>query len=308
MRLTKMFNYFHNHYQALIRGSQRVARNINASLMMFIVIGITLCLPCAGLLLIENAGQISHNIEHEAEISIFLKKKVDKDQIDFINLALKKSSLVKKIHFEAKLVAWDKLQAKLNLQPISSGISENPLPDAFFVSLNTLNSVQIKEMIQNLKTIEGVDNIVIDGSWIKKLRSILYLIKVSIVFLGALLIIVLIVVIGNTVRLQTLTYKDEIEVSKLIGATNNFIQRPFMYTGLIYGLGGGLITVGILKLITITFNKVGDRLENILGTLVTLKGLPLEYNAFIIVGAMFIGWLASYIAARNSIKKLEVNK
>ena len=126
--------------------------------------------------------------------------------------------------------------------------------------------------------------------------------------LNTLLIIVLIVVIGNTVRLQTLTYKDEIEVSKLIGATNNFIQRPFMYTGLIYGLGGGLITVGILKLITITFNKVGDRLENILGTLVTLRGLPLEYNAFIIVGAMFIGWLASYIAARNSIKKFEINE
>ena len=85
-----MFNYFHNHFQALLRGVQKVNRNINASLMMFIVIGITLCLPCAGLLLIENAGQISHNIEHEAEVSIFLKKKVDKDQIDFIKLTLSK--------------------------------------------------------------------------------------------------------------------------------------------------------------------------------------------------------------------------
>ena len=190
MSLAKMFNYFHNHFQAFIRGSQRVNGNINASLMMFIVIGITLCLPSAGLLLVENAGQISHNIEHEAEISIFLKKKVAKDQIDFINLTLKKSLLVKKIHFEAKLDAWEKLQTKLNLQSIGSGVSENPLPDAFFVSLNTLNSVQIKDMIQNLKIIDGIDNIVIDGSWIKKLRSILYLIKLSIGFLGALLIIV----------------------------------------------------------------------------------------------------------------------
>jgi len=98
-----MFNYLHNHYQAFIRGSQRVARNINASLMMFIVIGITLCLPCAGLLLIENAGQISHNIEHEAEISIFLKKKVDKDQIDFINLALKKAHWFKKFTLKPSL-------------------------------------------------------------------------------------------------------------------------------------------------------------------------------------------------------------
>ena len=91
-----MFNYFHNHFQALLRGAQKVNRNINASLMMFIVIGITLCLPCAGLLLIENAGQISHNIEHEAEVSIFLKKEVDKDQIDFIKLTLSKSPIGEK--------------------------------------------------------------------------------------------------------------------------------------------------------------------------------------------------------------------
>ena len=75
----------------------------------------------------------------------------------------------------------------------------------------------------------------------------------------------------------------------------------------IYGFGGGLITVGILEVITIIFNKVGDKLENILGTLITLKGLPFEYNISIIAGAMFIGWLASFIAARNSIKKFEVS-
>ena len=111
--------------------------------MMIIVIGITLCLPSAGLLLIENAGQISQNIEHEAEISIFLDKTVSKDQIDFIDLSLKKNSLIKKIHFEPKLIAWEKLQSKLDVA-ISSSVSNNPLPDAFFISLNTLNEIDLK--------------------------------------------------------------------------------------------------------------------------------------------------------------------
>lgn len=301
-----MFNYFHNHYKALQRGALRIFSNISASLMMFIVIGITLCLPGTGLLIIENAGQISHNIEHEAEISIFLNKKIKQDQINFINSSLNKSSLIKKIHFEPKLAAWEKLQTKLDLKSIGSGVSENPLPDAFFVSLNTLDENQIQKMIVDLKIIEGIDNIVIDGIWIKKLRSILYLIKLGIILLAILLIIVLMVVIGNTIRLQTLAHKEEIEVSKLIGATNNFIQRPFIYTGLIYGLGGGLITVQILILITIIFNKVGGKLENILGTVITLENLPFKHNLSIILIAMFIGWVSSYIAAKSSIKKFEI--
>ena len=213
--------------------------------MMIIVIGITLCLPSAGLLVIENASQISKNIEHEAEISIFLKKDISKDQIDFIELSLKKNSLVKKIHFEPKLIAWAKLQSKLDVE-IGSSVSTNPLPDAFFISLNTLDQIKIEKLINNLDGIDGIDDIIIDGNWIKKLRVILSLGKLSVMFLAILLVIVLLVVIGNTIRLQTLTYKDEIEVSKLIGATNAFIQRPFMYTGMLYGLGGGLITISLL--------------------------------------------------------------
>ena len=164
-----MFNFLHNHYQAFLNGFSRFINNIGASVMMIIVIGITLCLPSAGLLLIENASQISQNIEHEAEISIFLDKTVSKDQIDFIQLSLKKNSLVKKIHFEPKLIAWEKLQTKLDVA-VSSSVSANPLPDAFFISLNTLDEIKIQKLIDSLDGIDGIDSVILDGNWIKKLR------------------------------------------------------------------------------------------------------------------------------------------
>ena len=260
-----MFKYLHNHYQAFLNGFSRFINNIGASIMMIIVIGITLCLPSAGLLLIENASQISQNIEHEAEISIFLDKTVSKDQIDFIQLSLKKNSLVKKIHFEPKLIAWEKLQIKLDVA-VSSSVSANPLPDAFFISLNTLDEIKIQKLIDSLDGIDGIDSVILDGNWIKKLRIGLSLGKLSIFFIASLLIIVLLVVIGNTIRLQTLTYKDEIEVSKLIGATNAFIQRPFMYTGILYGLGGGILTISILKLSIIGLNATLNKLVSVFGT------------------------------------------
>lgn len=274
--------------------------------MMIIVIGITLCLPSAGLLVIENASQISKNIEHEAEISIFLKKDISKDQIDFIELSLKKNSLVKKIHFEPKLIAWAKLQSKLDVE-IGSSVSTNPFP-MHFISLNTLDQIKIEKLINKLDGIDGIDDIIIDGNWIKKLRVILSLGKLSVMFLAILLVIVLLVVIGNTIRLQTLTYKDEIEVSKLIGATNAFIQRPFMYTGMLYGLGGGLITISLLKLSVFGLNKALFKLVSVFGTDITFKGLPDEYYLYILILAMFVGLISSYISANNSIRRLKIYK
>ena len=275
--------------------------------MMIIVIGITLCLPSAGLLLIENASQISQNIEHEAEISIFLDKTVSKDQIDFIQLSLKKNSLVKKIHFEPKLIAWEKLQTKLDVA-VSSSVSANPLPDAFFISLNTFEQKKINNLIDNLRTIDGVENIFFDAGWVKKLRSILYLLKIGLIFLGIILITILIVVIGNTIRLQTLTHKDEIEVSKLIGATDSFIKRPFIYSGLIYGLGGGIITISALKITIEMFNKAAINLEAMLGGTFILNNLLWQQNLIILLIAMLIGCFASFFAAQQSIKKFEIFK
>jgi len=302
-----MFNYLNNHYQAFLSGCSRFKNNIGASFMMIIVIGITLCLPSAGLLIIENANQISKNIEYEAEISIFLDKDISKDQIDFIELSLKKNNLVKKIHFEPKLIAWEKLQSKLDVE-VSASVSANPLPDAFFISLNTLDQIKIKKLIDTLDGIDGIDDIMIDGNWIKKLRIVISLGKLSVIFLAILLIIVLLVVIGNTIRLQTLTYRDEIELSKLIGATNAFIQRPFMYTGILYGFGGGLITVSLLKLSVLGLNTALIKLVAIFGTDISFKDLPNEYYVNIIILAMLIGLVSSFISARNSIRRLKIYK
>jgi cell division transport system permease protein len=300
-----MFNYFHNHFQAFQRALTRIFSNLSSSLMMFIVIGVTLFLPSSGLLIIENISQISNNIAYDAELSLFLKKDVKQDQINFIESALNKTTIIKKTHFESKLIAWDKLQNKLNLSPLDTGISQNPLPDAFFISLNTFDQKKINSLIDNLKTIDGVENIFFDSGWVKKLRSILYLLKIGLVFLGIILIIILIVVIGNTIRLQTLTHKDEIEVSKLIGATNSFIKRPFIYAGLIYGLGGGLITISTLKLTIEIFNKAAINLEAILGGAFILNNLIWQQNLVILLISMLIGSFASFFAAQQSIKKFE---
>ena len=138
----------------------------------------------------------------------------------------------------------------------------------------------------------------------KKTSFNIVLIKVGLLILGTLLAMVLIVVIGNTIRLQTLTYQNEIEVSRLIGATDSFIQRPFIYTGIFYGLGGSLVTGGLLTVILELFNRVAFKFESILGGLIMLTNLPPSKYIFITIFAMALGLLASYFSASRSIKTI----
>ena len=274
---------------------------------MIAVIGITLCLPATGFLLVKNASQLSSKIEYDAQISVFLSKNISDDQIEFIGSTLKQSDLVKNLHFEPKLKAWEKLQTKLKLNSLDAGISENPLPDAFFVTLNSLDAKVIESLHNDIQNLEGVNEVIIDSGWIKKLRSILYLIKVALFVLATLLSTVLIVVIGNTIRLQTLTYQNEIELSRLIGATDSFIQRPFIYTGIFYGLGGSLVNAGLLTVIIEIFNRIAYKFEYILGGLIVLYNL--SFNEYLLLAAlsMIIGLFASYYAASQSLKKIEKN-
>jgi len=274
---------------------------------MIAVIGITLCLPATGFLLVKNASQLSSKIEYDAQISVFLSKDISNDQIEFIGSTLKQSNLVKNLHFEPKLKAWEKLQTKLKLNSLDAGISENPLPDAFFVTLTSLDTAVIESLHNDIQNLEGVNEVIIDSGWIKKLRSILYLIKVALFVLATLLSTVLIVVIGNTIRLQTLTYQNEIELSRLIGATDSFIQRPFIYTGIFYGLGGSLVNAGLLTVIIEIFNRIAYKFEYILGGLIVLYNL--SFNEYLLLAAlsMIIGLFASYYAASQSLKKIEKN-
>ena len=274
---------------------------------MIAIIGITLCLPATGFLLVKNASQLSSKIEYDAQISVFLSKNISDDQIEFIGSTLKQSDLVKNLHFEPKLKAWEKLQTKLKLNSLDAGISENPLPDAFFVTLNSLDAKIIESLHNDIQNLEGVNEVIIDSGWIKKLRSILYLIKVALVVLGVLLATVLIVVIGNTIRLQTLTYQNEIELSKLIGATDSFIHRPFIYTGIFYGLGGSLVNAGLLTVIIEIFNRIAYKFEYILGGLIVLYNLSLNEYLLLAAISMIIGLFASYYAASQSLKKIEKN-
>lgn len=297
-------DYFVSHYQMLLKALQRSHASMLSTLMMFLVIGVTLILPSISFLVVQNLKSISETIQHESQISIFLKKDISVDAKNKIEKDLKSRIEINNYHYVKKEEAWPKLQKSMGFNESNNGLSENPLPDAFFVSPNTINPNQIAILKSSLDRLEGVDQVVVDTGWVKKLNSVLHLANKAIFLASILLASMLTVVIGNTIRLQMTSHHEEIELSKLIGATNQFIRRPFLYSGFIYGLGGGLTAALSLKLIVIFLNQTVVEVEALYGAQFIIVDLTLVQYLSIVGSSILIAVAASFISINQSIKKL----
>ncbi len=297
-------NYFVSHYQILLKALQRSHASMLSTLMMFLVIGVTLILPSISFLVVQNLKSISETIQHESQITIFLKKDISADAKNKIEKELKSRIEINNYHYVKKEEAWPKLQKSMGFNESNNGLSDNPLPDAFFISPKSVNPNQIVILKSSLDRLEGVDQVVVDTGWVKKLNSLLHLANKAIFLASILLASMLTMVIGNTIRLQMTSHYEEIELSKLIGATNQFIRRPFLYSGFIYGLGGGLTAALSLKLIVIFLNQTVVEVEALYGTQFIIIDLtPLEYLS-IVGSSILIAVAASFISINQSIKKL----
>ena len=297
-------DYFTSHYNMFLKALQRSHASMLSTLMMFLVIGITFILPSISFLVVQNLKSISETIQHESQISVFLKKEIPVDVKNKIEKELKSRSEINSFHFVKKEEAWPKLQKSMGFNDSNNGLSENPLPDAFFISPNTINPNQVADLKSFLDKLDGVDQVVVDTGWVKKLNSILHLANKAILLASILLTSMLVVVIGNTIRLQMTSHHEEIELSKLIGATNQFLRRPFLYSGFIYGLGGGLTAAIALKLIVIFLNQTIVEVEALYGAQFVIIDLSLLQYLSIIGSSILIAITASFISINQSIKKL----
>ena len=296
-------DFFTSHYQMFLKALQRSHASMLSTFKMFLVIGITFILPSISFLVVQNLKSISEAIRHESQISIFLKKEIPIDIKNKIEKELKNRSEINSYHFVKKEEAWPKLQKSMGFNDSNNGLSENPLPDAFFISPNTVNPNQIADLKSFLDKLDGVDQVVVDTGWVKKLNSVLHLANKAILLASILLASMLVVVIGNTIRLQMTSHHEEIELSKLIGATNQFLRRPFLYSGFIYGLGGGLTAAIALKLIVIFLNQTVVEVEALYGAQFVIIDLSFLQYLSIIGSSILIAITASFISINQSIKK-----
>lgn len=299
-----MKEWLNQHQQALKQVLARMRHQLLATLMMCCVMGVTLCLPSMLYVIVDNLNRLAGNVQSEPQITLFLKLESDSATVDKISEQLSKDNMVDHFQFADKAMAWQKLQESEGTKLVTSDLDKNPLPDAFFVFPKSVAPEAIEQLQSELQTWDGVELAQVDANWIKRFDAILQLAKQAILVLVGLLGFALLAIIGNTIRLQIMTQREEIEVSQLIGATNGFIRRPFLYAGALYGLGGGIAACGMLAGVVSVFNQSIAKIANLYASDFTLS-LPQPMLIIgLIIAAICLGWVAAYFAVNRSLAQL----
>jgi cell division transport system permease protein len=218
------------------------------------VVAVALALPFAGLTLLDNVRPMSEQLSVDPEISLFVNASATREQAQALAQALR--TILKdnkaKIVFIPREQALETLKSKSGLSDVLTTLGENPLPDSYVMKLEGFRDVSeagsVDALATRLRALPGVDAVQVDSAWVKRLAALLGVLRLVLLLLAVTLGMVVIAVVFNTIRLQVLTQRDEIAVSKLIGATDGFIHRPFYYTGALLGLCAGGVALGAVAL------------------------------------------------------------
>lgn len=306
-----MSSWLNQHLQTLKLVLNRMRNNLFSTLMIGLVIGVAMCLPSLFYLAVDNLSKLTDHMQKDTEISLFLKIDANADAIQQIERQLSENKAIERFHLVTKEEAWQQLQAKSRSnQDINDAVSQlgkNPLPDAFFIQAKSADPESLMQLKDTLQSLPNVELALLNTEWVKRLSSLLNLGKKLISMIAGLLAIVLLVIIGNTVRMQILTQKDEIEVSSLIGATRSFIRMPFLYAGALYGLLGGLMAVMMLIGIIQAFNLSISQIAHLYSNDFSLSLFNGQLFLAVILAAISIGWVGSYIAVSRAIARYKIN-
>lgn len=298
-----MKSWLTQHAQALKLVLNRFKTNKPSTLLICLAIGVTLALPSLLYAVLDSASGLANNVKSESKISVFLSLNHDDTAVKNITVALKNEAQINSFKFVSKNDALKNLQMADANKDLLNSLENNPLPDAFFIEPKQLDNDSIETLKSSLSHLDGVEEVIVDGAWLKRLNALLALGQKAMLIIAALLAFALVAVIGNTIRMQILTQLNEIELSHLIGATKSFIRRPFLYAGALYGLFGGLFALLITYATILLFNR-------------SLASLAAEYQAnfalhlpsfsiclVICILALLLGIIAAYLAVSKSLSQ-----
>lgn len=300
-----MTHWLRHHLQAFAWVWKRMSRSPFSSLFNILVIGVALSLPAGLYLLLNNVAEVGAQAGHRPQISVFLALDQGPDQVGTVEKAIKGEPGVGKVQFVPKKDALAQLAAQRNISDIVASLDGNPLPDAFIVNVTTTDADALERLGQSFQQLDGVEHVQLDSAWARRLDAIVALGKQMAFILGLLLGAALVAVTFNTIRLQILTQREEIEVSKLIGATNQYIRRPFLYYGLAQGALGGLAALAILAAGLALLNPSVAELSALYGSQFTLRNLTSSDALALFTLAMALGGLGALLAVQRYLWQIE---
>jgi cell division transport system permease protein len=298
--------YARHHRHVLGSTLLQLARAPFAAAMTIGVIGIALALPTGLYVVVDNLQRMSQGWDTGGQISLFLKRDATDAVIDKLTERVRRTRGVARVEYVSRTQALAEFKKLSGFGEALNALDRNPLPAVLIVHPSSdQGPAAVQTLLQNLRALEPVDSAQLDLEWVQRLHALLGVAQRAVWALSALLALAVLLTVGNTIRLSVVNRRDEIEVMKLLGGTDTFIRRPFLYSGAIHGLLGAVVTWFILAMVQLFLAEPISNLAASYGSELRMEGLTLEATGILLAGGGLLGWLGSRLVVGRHLRMIE---
>jgi cell division transport system permease protein len=300
-------SWLSRHAQTLIGSLGRIVHQPTGALLTMAVIGVALALPLFLTVFLDNSRAATANLNQGFDISVYLKKQAARSRAPALAELWRRRSDVASVRVIPADAALVEFRQRSGFGAALDALTDNPLPDTLVVTpaLSASTPSGVAALEQVLTASDDVDTVQVDSAWVNRLTTWLDILRRIVWLAAALLGLAVVLVVGNTIRLDILNRRSEIEVMKLVGATDGFARRPFLYSGVWYGLGGGGIAVSIVAIAIGLLTQPVNTLAGLYGSDFRLHGMTLTAALGVLGIAVTLSWLGSWLAASRHIRAIE---
>jgi cell division transport system permease protein len=299
--------YFARHAQTLIGSLGRIVHHPFATLMTMGVVAVALALPLFLNLLLTNVRTATEYWNDAFDLSVYMDKQAGTGRTAALAKQLRQRGDVAAVRVITADEGLAEFRSTSGFGKALDALTDNPLPDTLIITPTLIASTP--QGTDALKTaivdMAGVRTVQLDTEWVKRLHAMLDILRRVVLLTGALLGAGVVLIVGNTIRLDILNRRAEIEVMKLVGASDGFARRPFLYSGIWYGLGGGLMALMLVAIAAAVLSRPVDSLARLYGSQFHLRGLKGATAALVLGMAVALSWLGSWLAATRHIRGID---
>jgi cell division transport system permease protein len=299
--------WFARHLQTLVGSLGRLSQQPIATALTVLVMGIALALPACLDVLVRNAQAAGGSWDRALDVSVYLKSSVDPAAAAKLADKLRERADVKAVQLIKADDALKEFREHSGFGEALEALSNNPLPNTLVVTPAELGAspVALATLRDELGKLSEVEVVQLDTDWVQRYLAMLDTVRRLVTMVAVLLAVGVVVIVGNTIRLDIQNRRDEIEVTKLVGGSDAFVRRPFLYCGVWYGLGGGLLAWLVVSVAVALLAGPVQRIAGLYGSNFSLTGLGLANGLGLLAAGVVLGWLGSFAAATRHLRAIE---
>ena len=298
--------WFSRHVSEAKGSLGRLLRQPFASLMIVLVIAVTLAIPAALNLVVKNAQSVSAGWDNALDFSVYLRRGVAESEAVKLARLIELRADIDSVRLVTATEALTEFKAQSGFGEALDHLTDNPLPHTLVVRPSAANTSQSIILLQEeLGNLPEADAVQVDTEWVQRFHAILDIVRRSIVIGASLLGMAIVIIIGNTIRLDIQNRREEIEVTKLIGASNAFVRRPFLWSGFWYGLFGGVFAVGLVHYGLYLLEQPVARLAGLYQSGIVVMSLSAAETAAVVGIGVSLGLTGSWFAAARHMRRIE---